>query len=112
MRFTIERTSGNAGEQPCEGAEVLFGEWRCYRQEWYDWASDSFREWVESWVEDGDTETRRNVVITDAGFSYEERDTTWYIEIPNLEALMALIAEHGPVIVSDGHIEIYDDYRE
>jgi len=112
MRFTIERTSGKAGEQPCEGAEVLYGEWRCYRREWYG-TIDHLWETIKSWVEDGDTETpTQRVVITDAGFSYEERDSTWYIEIPNLEALMALIAEHGPVIVSDGHIEIYDDYRE
>lgn len=91
---------------------MLYGEWRCYRQEWCAWASDSFRESIESWVEDGDTETRRNVVITDAGFSYEERDPTWYIEIPNLEALMAFVARYEEIVLTSDYIEIYDDYRE
>lgn len=34
------------------------------------------------------------------------------IEINTLEELMELIKQEGQVIVSEGEIEIYDDYRE
>ena len=37
----------------------------------------------------------------------------WYIEINTLEELHELIEEvKHPVIISKGHIEIYDAYRE
>ena len=37
----------------------------------------------------------------------------WYIEINTLEELQELIEEvKHPVIISKGHIEIYDEYRE
>ena len=53
------------------------------------------------------------------GFSFEKSDFRDFkikgnpeIEINTLEELIQFCNKHGEIIVSDCHIEIYDDYRE
>lgn len=53
------------------------------------------------------------------GFTFEKSDYKDFkikgepeIEINTLEELIQFGNNHGEIIVSDGHIEIYDDYRE
>jgi len=36
----------------------------------------------------------------------------YWVEINTLEELMAFIAKYGRIVLYDGKIEIYDDYRE
>lgn len=42
----------------------------------------------------------------------------WFVEIPDLDALLAFIARHGELVIGPHHsrdelsIEIYDGYRE
>ncbi len=53
------------------------------------------------------------------GFTFEKSDYKDFkitgnpeIEINTLEELIQFGNKHGEIIVSDGHIEIYDNYRE
>lgn len=39
-------------------------------------------------------------------------DGQWYIELKDLEALTEFLRRYGSCVISDGYIEIYDDYRE
>ena len=45
------------------------------------------------------------------------RGRVWMIDIPDLDALIALVkrvqkADGSDIIISEDHLEIYDDYRE
>lgn len=53
------------------------------------------------------------------GFTFKPSDSQGYtidgeptIKIETLQELIDFSNEWGQIIVSDGHIEIYDDYRE
>lgn len=43
----------------------------------------------------------------------KEDDTpVWMIELSTMEELLALHDKYGEIVLTDGQIEIYDDYRE
>jgi hypothetical protein len=49
-----------------------------------------------------------SVVVDSEFYGYDRRT----IEIPDLEALVALSEREGDLIINGNTIEIYDDYRE
>lgn len=42
----------------------------------------------------------------------EYGENVWYVEIPDLESLVAFAKTHRRIILRNDEIEIYDDYRE
>lgn len=101
MRFRVERTSIVRG-RPCEEAVPEYTEWRQYEGAWD----------VEGLQEEDASDLLRNVQLTDDGFAYERREVTWYVDIPDLAALMAFVARYEEIVLTSDYIEIYDDYRE
>lgn len=112
MEFRIMRTS-NPIDRPCEEAyekEFMRKDVRRLRSfEEYDNNNKIYGKFTDRGV---------NHRINEDGFIEREfKDKAWFVEINNLEDLLNIENQYGPIIVSrkrSNHmmIEIYDDQRE
>lgn len=119
MRVKVYRTS-DRNAQPCAGAVYEYGEWTPY--EWC--LGDGYTAESRAWFNaenteralEPDTDTIRGYTWDGERETYEMREKVWYVDVPDLAALLAIVAAEGVVIVhqdGDGYkLEIYDDYRE
>lgn len=106
MRFEITATNQLDQDQPCAGA-VDEPRVRTYRtrHEYVRW---------EDWLLVGFNHRRENDDKNNIYWVREEIEHHWFIDLTDLEALLALTRETGcPIIVfAEGTLEIYDGYRE
>jgi hypothetical protein len=122
MRFTVRRTSLYCNEEetpPCPGAVYL----PCFQVSRYGISSPdqfTYGHQCESWLTEG-----VNHRVIDGKIARDMPEHAWFIDLPDLDAVIAFIAEHGRIIIAaEGYketaasdhecpsIEIYDEYRE
>lgn len=115
MKFMVTRTSDWIGEKsPCPGA----------RREGYvrideRTANDPTKIPANKGSDGGWYSEGRNHRVERGHIMRDFDDEGWFIEIPDLDALMAFYAKHGPLVMEQcyhnhtiNQIEIYDGYRE
>lgn len=113
MQFSVSRTSATSDEQPCEGAVLA----ECLRRDERVFDDPTkihqFRSCPELWFKDG-----LNHRVEHGHIVRDFPAKTWFIEIDDLDALLAFLATHGPCVIqavgnyNSPHLEIYDSYRE
>ena len=118
MRFTVKRTSGYSDERPpCP--EAVAG--TCV---WVDRRTvDDPAKIPSSWGSPGFWFARgTNHRIEDGKIARDMgEEPCWYVDLPDLDALVAFVGRHGQVVIGERYgapkgdalqIEIYDEYRE
>jgi len=120
MRFRVTRTSGKYGDAaPCVG--VTLGDIEQWDIRTYELPEEHDAREEGSWAGRGTNhQVRRGPRGEAIGIKRQmASEPAWFIDIESLEALMALHAEHGALVIEtderDGDIptiEIYDGWRE
>ena len=117
MRFTVSRTSLNfeqGDSPPCEQARkeetVTIVRRQPVNKDEEKFIANNVvpNSMMDKWtIEDGCFVSSKN------------KETDWFVDIPDLSSLLSFVAKTGGEIVltcsgdrKDKHIEIYDDYRE
>jgi hypothetical protein len=113
--FLVTRTSQYVSDEPpCARAELArYTPTQVRTVKDFDEFDRRFGDREGPWVSKG-----INHRVHPAGIARDMPDGAegWFVEIPDLAALLEFSREHGPIVVGlDGGIptvEIYDDYRE
>lgn len=107
MKLIVKRTSMYASRKPCKEAKhgkIMSVDRRTFKTP----EEHDKKLGAPFWLERG-----TNHRIEHGGIA---RDTgledCWYVEFPDLDALMKFIEKYGECVISSDKIEIYDDYRE
>ena len=109
MKFLITRTSQWAG-QPCDEA---YQDTYTRIDERTVRTPDKLPN-GQTWYQEG-----TNHRVEDGHIKRDFQDTAWFVDIPDLDALMVFYQKYGQLVISSHYnndaiveLEIYDDYRE